>query len=34
MKAHFILKAQVLARYILEKFIKLIPSYSLPHVIG
>jgi hypothetical protein len=31
---HLILKTQVLARFILDKFIRLIPSYSLPHIIG
>jgi hypothetical protein len=33
-KTHFILKTKVLARFLLDKFIKLIPSYSLPHIIG
>jgi hypothetical protein len=28
------LKTQVLAKFILDKFIRLIPSYSLPHIIG
>jgi hypothetical protein len=31
---HLILKTQVLARSILDKFIKQIPSYSLLHIIG